>query len=212
MHLLISSWLLLMLAIRIQIAASMVESRRTPGDTPRRDPRAYGTLGHPGSYGSTVTSLWTAATPFVSFAIMVARSTASCVGARPLSQTTPFSSVSTLMLVNVLRCFAANFDFTSVVISESLTKWCDPLDSISVSSARTGGMAVTLIASTLAIMRCLITHPPVYGCFRVQACTRERAETVGAGTHSVTAVSDGSARERFGMPYFWPPALSRVFL
>jgi hypothetical protein len=29
----------------IQIAASMVESRRTPGDTPRRDPRSYGTLG-----------------------------------------------------------------------------------------------------------------------------------------------------------------------
>lgn len=41
------------------------------------------------------------------------------------------------------------------------------------------------------------------GCFRVEACTDGRAETVGAGTHSVTAVSDASPRERFRKPSFW---------
>ena len=43
------------------------------------------------------------------------------VGALPLSQTTPWSSVSTLIFVKVDKCFSANLDFTFVVIIESLT-------------------------------------------------------------------------------------------
>ena len=72
-------------------------------------------------YGWTATSLWTEVTPSVVLAIMPAKSAASLVGALPLNQTTPLSSVSTLILVKVLRCFAANFDFTFVVITDSLT-------------------------------------------------------------------------------------------
>ena len=49
----------------------------------------------PDQFGATSISLLTEFTPSVSFAIMPARSRASLVGAVPLSQTTPFASVST---------------------------------------------------------------------------------------------------------------------
>src|SRR5882757_1288476 len=107
-------------------------------------------------YGWTATSLCTEVTPSVLLAIMVAKSTASWVGARPLSQTTPFSSVSTLIRVNVLMCFAANFVFTFVVITESLTTWWDASGAVPASSASTIGAHATPAVSMLASMMCFI--------------------------------------------------------
>ena len=85
------------------------------------------------------------------------------------------------ILVSVVWCFSATFDFTLVVMTESLTKWCDESGAAPESSANTSGARATPAASIPANIICFIM-PPVQFDVAPSAVTIVRLHTDSTGT------------------------------